>query len=310
MEKAEAYFTRATAGLTAYLRYYGYTPSPQLDVRQRSYDARRAAFENASTPDARLTTQPLPITADWTSPDQKITVALARFHAEGRGGAVDDAEARRWYEYTLTSFPDSGTADYPLAVLLRDGRGGESDPQRAIALFCGVSAYAEAGNMFDNGVTGADGQVRLAPNAIIASAFRTWAADPGNADAGKLLGDLFRDGSILSANPSLAAYFYWNAGSQYGVDQITNLVSASQLTNGSALYAIFAGAADADADVSLLIPALAEGVLEGTIAPEGVLHQANVLPLTIRMLESASAAGKVDAQQADALLTQLRAMAE
>jgi len=148
---------------------------------------------------------------------------LSKLHEEVRRTTL--GEAVRWYETSLQRYPEAADAKYPLAEMYRDGSAGYCDVQRAIALFCELQAYTEVALMFDTGVTGPDGQVSLAPNAIIAEAFHAWALDPGNTVAGARLGDLFRDGSIVTANPGIAASFYRQASeSQYCREQLEALV--------------------------------------------------------------------------------------
>lgn len=256
-------------------------------------------------PAERLTVRPKPLPEGWIEPPNDIYCGIASFWLEGRGGTVDYSEAIRWYELSLLMYPEEDQARLPLAELYRDGKAGYCDAQRAIALFCEADAYDEVGAMFDTGVTGPDGQVCLAPNAIIAEAFHVWVLDPGNVVAGARLGDLFRDGSIVTANPNIAAVFYWGASSsQTCIDQLTALIGAGQVTDEALLYEIIVHIA-AETDVSALIVTLTEGVLSGTIAPDGVLHEADALQATREMVQSATAAGKLDAATAERLLERI-----
>lgn len=308
-EKARQYFSLSTQGLQAYLRYYS-NPSwnnTQRDTRQREYDARLSAFESSQAPDVRLTTRPEPMLSDWTATTAATGYyELGRLWQEGRAGQADLAEAVRWYERLLAEYPESTKAQHPLAVIYRDSLLGYCDVNRAITLFCDAGETGEVAAMFERGVNGPDGQVCLAPNAIIAEAFRKWEATPGDPDAGRRLGDLFRDGSILTANPNLAAHFYWGASaSQTCIDQLTALITAGLVTDEEVLYRIVTGAAAVQTDGSALITALAEGVLNGTIAPDGVLGQADALRVTREMLQRAADAGKLDARTAETLLGRL-----
>ena len=163
-------------------------------------------------------------------PENAAYIGLGQFWREGRGGLTDCAEAVRWYETSLQHYPEAADAKYPLAEMYRDGSAGYCDVQRAITLFCELQAYTEVAQMFDTGVTGPDGQVSLAPNAIIAEAFHVWVLDPGNTVAGARLGDLFRDGSIVTANPDIAASFYRQASeSQYCREQLEALVESGKV---------------------------------------------------------------------------------
>lgn len=201
-------------------------------------DAVRAAELLASLNDGSepLTTRPQadPVSAGQVNP--AILLELAAFWTEGRGGAVDIARAAGWYEYVLAHFPEETAVCYPLAVILRDGTAGAPDPQRAVALFCRAGAMEEAACIFDTGVTTGDGRILLAPNPIVAEALRTWAATPGDPTAGALLGDIFRDGGIVPANPNQAAAFYWAAReSLYCADQLAALVQAGLVTDEALL---------------------------------------------------------------------------
>jgi len=188
-------------------------------------EEKQATLLNCTAPDERLTTRPQPALISWQEPENAALIGLGQFWREGRGGMTDYAEAVRWYETSLQRYPEAADAKYPLAEMYRDGSAGYCDVQRAIALFCELQAYTEVALMFDTGVTGPDGQVSLAPNAIIAEAFHAWALDPGNTVAGARLGDLFRDGSIVTANPGIAASFYRQASeSQYCREQLEALV--------------------------------------------------------------------------------------
>jgi len=171
-----------------------------------------------------------PVSAAQVNP--AILLELAAFWTEGRGGAVDIARAAAWYEYVLANFPAETAACYPMAVILRDGAAGTTDPQRAVTLFCRAGAMEEAACMFDTGVTAEDGRILLAPNAIVAESLRTWAAAPGDPTAGALMGDIFRDGGIVPANANQAAAFYWAAReSLYCADQLAALVQAGLVTD-------------------------------------------------------------------------------
>lgn len=195
-----------------------------------------ASLNNGSEP---LTTRPQadPVSAEQVNP--AILLELAAFWTEGRGGAVDIARAAAWYEYMLANFPAETAACYPMALILRDGAAGTTDPQRAVTLFCRAGAMEEAACMFDTGVTAEDGRILLAPNAIVADALRTWAAAPGDPTAGALLGDIFRDGGIVPANANQAAAFYWAAReSLYCADQLAALVQAGLVTDEALLRQI------------------------------------------------------------------------
>ena len=200
-----------------------------------------SVLEASTAPDERLLTRPQPMMYAWLNDPAAVCVGMATFWTEGRGGAADLTESIRWYENALRIDPTCLAASQPLAELLRDGTAGYCDAQRAITLFMAAGACDKVGAMFDTGVTGPDGRVSLAPNAIIAEAFHTWAAEPGNVDAGIRLGDLFRDGSIVTANPNLAAAFYWRTtGSPYCADQLTALVEAGLVTDEALLAEIAA----------------------------------------------------------------------
>lgn len=306
--KAQAFLDEAAADCRAVIRQYealGQT-SAALDAAKRTHASLLAAYEASTAPDARLTTRPQPMMSRWLADPGTICVGVAEFWTAGRGSTADYAEAVRWYENALRIDPMHTAVCHPLAEMLRDSRAGYCDAQRAIVLFCEVGAYDEVAAMFDTGVTGPDGQVCLAPNAIIAEAFHTWAADPGHPEAGARLGDLFRDGSIVTANPDIAAAFYWRTtGSQHCTDQLTALIGAGAVTDEYLLYEIVTNMTAAETDMSALAAALAEGVLNGVLAPDGVLGQADALRVTREMLQSAADAGKVDAATAGALLERM-----
>ncbi len=213
----------------------------KMDAEQSKalLEERQAYLTACTAPDVLLTTRPAPALTSWQTPDSSVYTGLGEFWREGCGGLTDIAEAVRWYELTLQHFPREKAAMYALAEIYRDGSAGYCDVQRSIALFCGLGEYEEVAAMFDTGVTGPDGQVSLAPNAIIAEAFRAWVLDPGNTVAGARLGDLFRDGSIVTANPDIAASFYWAAReSQYCLEQLTALAEAGKITDSELLIKI------------------------------------------------------------------------
>jgi len=306
---------RVKSTYNKYSRYRSMSMDPdgsliaRIDAAQRAYDLRQAAYEASTAPDARLTTRPQPMLSDWTAESAEGgCLELGQLWQEGRAGAVNLEEAVRWYEYLLAEYPENPQARRLLAEIYRSGRLGYCDVNRAIVLLCGAGEIGEVAAMFEQGVNGPDGRVSLAPNAIIAEAFRIWETTPGDPDAGKRLGDLFRDGSIVAANADVAAAFYWQAGSQYGIDQLTALLTAHQVTDEKLLYDMMLRVTAVKADVSALIPAIAEGVLSGNIAPDGVLWQADVQRMTRQMLQNAVDSGKADAAQAMALLGRLGAM--
>lgn len=209
-----------------------------LDVSNASEEMRisLASLRTDSAPDEHLLTRPEPVMQDWQRDPALICELAAFFWTQGRGGTIRFDEAIRWYETALLIDPARNSARIPLAELLRDGKSGQYDVQRAIVLFLQAGAPEEAAAMFDAGVTGTDGRLYLAPNAIIAQALRTWSQTPGDPAAAKLLGDLFRDGFIVSANPDLAAAFYWGArDSQYCAEQLAALVEAGLVTDEALL---------------------------------------------------------------------------
>lgn len=206
---------------------------------QEEAAAMQAAWDASTGPDARLLTRPQPITEGWLEPDYTFCLVLGQFWQEGRGGTVSHAEAARWYEQALPVLRDPAPAKRALALILRDGLAGYHDAQRAIVLLCQIGAYEEVAAMFDTGVTGADGQVCLAPNAIIAQAFRAWLA--GDMTSAARLGDLFRDGSIVDASPDLAAAFYLgDPQNPYCASQLTALAEAGLVTDEALLQRIAA----------------------------------------------------------------------
>ena len=280
-------------------------PIAAQETVQRRIVACQAAYGNCTAPDMRLMTRPQPLSSAWLDAPHETGEALAGFWLEGRGGVQDAAQAVRWYEYALEVHPDCATALVPLARLLRDGSAGYHDAQKALRLFCRAGAYDEICAMFETGVTGADGRLYLAPNAIFAEAFRTWQTTPGQSDTAARLGDLFRDGSIVAADPALAASFYWEAqGSQYCTDQLTVLIAGGQVTDEKLLYRIAQSVHEKEKDVSALIPALAETIIGGG-APDGVLWQADALRVVREMLDRAVAAQKMAPEAAQLLLERL-----
>lgn len=203
---------------------YADAPGPMTDMAQSRYDAYHTAFEASTALDPRLLTRPRPMMLDWTKSPGTVCAEIAAFWESGRSAPVDCAAAVRWYENALRLEPGNDTVCRPLARLLCDGSAGYWDVQRAIALLCRVRAYEEVAAMFDAGVTATDGRICLAPNDIVAQAFHTLSDNPGDPDASARLGDLFRDGVIVSADPDLAAAFYAGApDSPYCAGQLAAL---------------------------------------------------------------------------------------
>ena len=242
-EKAQQYFDQVDAAWSRRYKALHSDDPRQLkamqDALRQEFLDLRDAFDLCTAPDARLTTVATPGPSDWEKPDYSFLADLAAFWTEGRGGRTDYAQAARCYEQLLTLQPESKLGVYPLAVIYRDGSAGYCDVQRAIRLFLRAEAYEEVAAMFTTGVTGPDGQVCLASNEIVAGAFRTWAQTPGDPEAGRRLGDLFRDDNIVTANANLAAAFYWGARENpYCADQLAALVEAGLVTDAALMEEI------------------------------------------------------------------------
>lgn len=286
-EKAQACLNAATAADRRILTEPEGIDSIALDTAARGYAQRMDAYAASTAPDARLTTRPEPIMSGWTDASGAVYVSLASLWAEGRCGITDYAAAIHWYGRALAANPGDRASCIALAEILRDGKAGFCDVQQAIGLFIQAGAFDEAGAMFDTGVTGPDGRVCLAPNTIIAGGFHTWAKEPGSVRAAILLGDLFRDGTIVTANANTAAAFYWGAGTDAScIERLTALIEANLVTDDRLLYTMLTQASELETDASALISALAQGVQRGTIAPDGVLCGADAMRLVREMLEA------------------------
>lgn len=154
----------------------------------------------------------------WDDPviQSGAALALGEFWREGRGGVADVQSAAMWYEHAaaLGLDPDASWAREALADMHLSGEMGAIDPEKAIGyllqhtLYQGSYGQYRVGRLYWDGLTAEDGTVHLAQNRETALPYLTQAAEAGYSPSCSLLGDAYRAGEGVAADPRLAAHYY------------------------------------------------------------------------------------------------------
>lgn len=181
------------------------------------------------------------ITADWraghallagpftpeTAPARQAAKALGFAYVEGRGVAIDEAAARRWYTQADQSDPE---VRLMLATMTANGRGGPADP---VAARAHLQAAAEAGSvrgmlrLAEAWFTGLGGPTDPAQG----FAWTQLAAEKNDSRAQAALADLLTDGHGTAVDLPAARRWYETAaehGSAYGARRLAQMLLAGE----------------------------------------------------------------------------------
>lgn len=250
--------------------------SANASYYQELYEQKREAFLATDTLPKVLTGRPGPtLWADDVHASDAMD--MGTFWRNGDGGVVDHSEAARWFEMAIDLDDNSSFVSewshYALGDYYHNGTLGVFDTDKAIRHYTYGAYYDEVAEMFLGGVTGPDGTVYLAPNAILADAFAAIDEYRDETDTHfALIGDLFRTGqdpdgtTTVTPDPNLAALFYFMGyNAPYSASHLTEMYKADLITDPMLLYRMGTDIPYSECDMSELILLLADDLIHGRV---------------------------------------------
>ena len=282
---------------------------------QERYGQLLESFRTWDSLPQSLFTRPHPII--WSNGIVQASDAMdmGTFWRNGEGGVVDHVEAARWFEMAIEMDGNSSFVSewshYALGEYYRNGTLGVFDMDKAIRHYTYGVYYDEVAEMFLGGVTGPDGTVYLAPNAVLADAFAAIDEYRDSTDTHfALVGDLFRtgigpDGTLLvTPDPYLTAKMYYLGDDDpHCAAQLTEMYKAGLITDPRLLYSIANNISWSECDVSELILLLADDLIHERITVWKPNADSIQTYLACKMLQRALENGKLpDPAAAEALL--------